>query len=66
MRGAYTQFCKEKGCAVEEAKALHAEACERRLARIQNGKEPSHINGPEKPPNPKNPNQRITPCGSAN
>ena len=52
MRGAYTQYLKSKGHspratdAVEEATALHAEACELRLARIQNGKEPSHQNGP--------------------
>lgn len=31
--------------AVEQAKARHKEECELRLARIQNGKEPSHQNG---------------------
>ena len=31
--------------AVEAAAALHKEACELRLARIQNGAEPTHKNG---------------------
>jgi hypothetical protein len=31
--------------AVDEANALRKEQCELRLARIQNGKEPSHKNG---------------------
>ena len=45
MRGAYTQYCKEKGNAVEHAHALRKEEAELRLARIQNNKEPSHKNG---------------------
>lgn len=31
---------------VEKARVRHAEACELRLARIQNGSEPTHRNGP--------------------
>jgi hypothetical protein len=53
MRGAYTQFIKSKGRvpsltssdATEQAEAIHKEKCELRLARIMNGKEPSHKNG---------------------
>ncbi len=51
MKGAYHQYIRTKGKnskftdAVEDATALHAEACELRLARIMNGKEPSHQNG---------------------
>jgi hypothetical protein len=54
MRGSYTGFIARqvingtssvKTDAVEVATALHKEACELRLARIQNGKEPSHQNG---------------------
>jgi hypothetical protein len=50
MRTAIHQYLKAKGIgrstsAVEDALALHKEACELRLARIQNGKEPSHVNG---------------------
>lgn len=53
MRGAYTQFVKSKGYApsvdssdaTEKAAALHKEACELRLARIMNGKEPKYKNG---------------------
>jgi hypothetical protein len=58
MRGAIYQYMKEKGLpsrtteAVEAAKARHAEACECRLARIQNGKEPSHKNGTPYPVKP--------------
>jgi len=36
---------KEPTDAVELATARHKEACELRLARIQNGAEPSHKNG---------------------
>lgn len=32
--------------AVDKAAAKHAEDCARRLARIQNHAEPSHVNGP--------------------
>jgi hypothetical protein len=50
MRGAYISYIKSKGLgryssAVEEVKAKHKEACELRLARIQNNAEPSHKNG---------------------
>lgn len=49
MRGAYTQFVKSKGykpsCAVDQAAAKHKEACELRLAMIQNGAHPDYING---------------------
>jgi hypothetical protein len=45
MRGAYTQYIKEKGDAVEQAHALRKEKAKLRLARIQNNKEPSHKNG---------------------
>lgn len=54
MRGAYIQLLKQMGdgvpqsrvaTAVEKAKALHKEACELRLARIMNGKEPGYENG---------------------
>ena len=49
MRGAYFQYLKQKGSrktgAVEEAAARNKEAAELRLARIQNGKEPSMKNG---------------------
>jgi hypothetical protein len=31
---------------VEKARVRHSEECELRLARIQNGAEPSHKNGP--------------------
>lgn len=52
MRGAYHNYIKTHGYepratdTVEQAAALHKEACELRLARIMNGKEPSHQNGP--------------------
>lgn len=44
------QYIRQKGLgrysqAVEEAKAKEKEAAELRLARIQNNKEPSHMNG---------------------
>lgn len=47
MRGAYFQYCKEKGIpsgidSVGAVKARHAEKCELRLARIANGKEPGY------------------------
>lgn len=52
MRGAYHNYMKQKGTppslkseAVEEAAAQHAEECELRLARIQNGKHPEYQNG---------------------
>jgi hypothetical protein len=52
MRGAYFQYLRSKGeptlrttGAVESARARDKEAAELRLARIQNGKEPSHKNG---------------------
>ncbi len=45
MRGAYTQYCKQKGDAAEWALAQHKEASELRLARIMNNAEPSHKNG---------------------
>jgi len=53
MRGAYFQFVKAKGAglesrlcqATEQAQAVRREEAELRLARIQNGKEPSHRNG---------------------
>lgn len=46
MRGAYNQFIRQKGLqAVENAMAKLKEEAELRLARIQNGKEPSHVNG---------------------
>lgn len=51
MRGCYNQYLIQKGHtsnltkAVEDAQALRAEAAELRLARIMNGKEPSHQNG---------------------
>lgn len=37
---------KQTTDAVETATQQHREACELRLARIQNGAEPSHRNGP--------------------
>lgn len=43
MRG---NLGKQTTNAVEEAAARHKEKCELRLARIQNGKEPSHKNTP--------------------
>jgi len=46
MRG---NICKEPTDAVEQAKRLHAEACELRLARIQNGAHPEYKNGTEYP-----------------
>jgi hypothetical protein len=49
MRGNANQsfiHTSRKTDAVEQACALHKEACERRLARIQNGAEPAHKNGP--------------------
>lgn len=48
MQGAYFSYLKSKGHvpdATLAAKELHKEACELRLARIMNGKEPSHQNG---------------------
>jgi hypothetical protein len=43
MRG---NIRKEPTDAVEKAKREHAEACELRLAKIQNGAEPEYQNGP--------------------
>lgn len=51
MRGCYNQYLIQKGHtsnltkAVEDARAIRAEEAELRLARIMNGKEPSHQNG---------------------
>jgi len=54
MRGGYFMLLKQLGSgvpesrvseAVERAKRRHAEECELRLARIQNGAEKSHQNG---------------------
>jgi hypothetical protein len=51
MRGAYFQYCKEKGQpsgmvdAVEQVHAQRKEEAELRLARIMNHAEPSHKNG---------------------
>lgn len=53
MRGAYTQYVKQKGCcgsvrqcpATEAAHAKRKEDAELRLARIQNGKHESYQNG---------------------
>jgi hypothetical protein len=43
MRG---NLGKQTTGTVEQATQEHREACELRLARIQNGAEPSHKNGP--------------------
>lgn len=45
MRGNYFQYHLHNTDAVETAAALHKEACETRLARIQNGADPLHKNG---------------------
>lgn len=48
MNGAYFSYLKSKGHIPDStaaAKELHKEACALRLARIANGKEPSHKNG---------------------
>lgn len=48
MRGTYTQHLLRTSTrtpAIERARALDKEAAELRLARIQNGCEPSHKNG---------------------
>jgi hypothetical protein len=55
MRGAFTLYTKQKGCApsltsrrteaVERAVALRKEKAELRLARITNGKHPDYQNG---------------------
>lgn len=49
MKGAHTQYIRQRGCgrvtdAVEKAKALEKEKTEARLARIMNGKEPEMRN----------------------
>lgn len=57
MRGSYYHWqnvaagSSRKTDAVEQAREEHKEACELRLARIQNGADPAHKNGPwpEKP-----------------
>jgi hypothetical protein len=48
MRGGkFQEYARTTGLdAVDEANALRKEQCELRLARIQNGKEPNHKNGP--------------------
>jgi hypothetical protein len=49
MRGSYTQHLirtSSRTPAVEKARDLHREECERRLAKIQNGADPEHKNGP--------------------
>jgi hypothetical protein len=49
MRGSYHNYILNTSRltkTVEDAAAKHKEECEQRLARIQNGKEPSHKNGP--------------------
>jgi hypothetical protein len=62
MRGAYNQYLKQNGKtdAVENAAALHKEACELRLARIANGAEPSHKNGTPYP----EPKEKIVTTGT--
>lgn len=50
MRGSYQRFFAVRGDSnktqtIENALALEKEAAELRLARIQNGAEPSHKNG---------------------
>lgn len=45
MRGNYFMYHLHSSNAVESAAARHKEECEQRLARIQNGAEPSHKNG---------------------
>ena len=48
MRGGrFQEYGRPTGLdAVDEANAIRKEECELRLARIQNGKEPSHKNTP--------------------
>lgn len=52
MRGAYFNHFAPTS-AVDEARALHKEQCELRLARIANGAEPDHVNGSPAVKNPR-------------
>lgn len=50
MRGGFLSYVKQNGIgrytdAVEAIKREHAESCEQRLARIQNGSHPDFQNG---------------------
>jgi hypothetical protein len=49
MRGSYTQHLlrtSRLSNPVERAREEHKEECEQRLAKIQNGADPEHKNGP--------------------